>query len=277
MGLIGGSIGLGLLDSAFAESVIGYDPDPVSLSTAVSHRCVSIATGSLDDVSLADMVVLASPPETIPQLLRDLEPIIGPQTVITDTCSVKGVIMDAVPESLRSRFVGGHPMAGRELGGVKYSRKDLFDGSSWILCPFPETDQDAYLWVQRMVYALDARPVRLSPKEHDEHVALLSHLPHVLANELLAMASELRKPDIHGGSWSDLTRVGGSNPALWEQIFSMNSEALQGTLGTLIERLEAAKKMLAEGNTAGLREIIEKAETARYRAVTPQLHQVNSE
>lgn len=277
VGLIGGSIGLGLIESGFAELVIGYDPSEDSLKTAVDHKCIQVAVNSLDEASLADLWIVAVPPSAMAATLQQIAVVAKPTAVITDTASVKKHVLADVPESIATRFVGGHPMAGREHRGVFFARAGLFEKCSWVLCPTDRTEHDAIRWAQRMVYALDAKPVVMTPEAHDAHIAVLSHLPHAVANALVLQGSELPRLDIHGGSWSDLTRVAGSNPELWNDIFSMNREATAAAIEGLVGRLERFRECLLSNDPSAILAALEDAAQARVKQVARELRAGNAE
>jgi len=190
---------------------------------------------------------------------------VGPTTAITDCCSVKRTVMAEVPPALRAHFVGGHPMAGLHVSGAQHARSDLFRDAWWVLSTYAETDVTALRRVESMVYALDARPVQLDPHDHDEHVALLSHLPHVLAAVLVQMGERLPGQFIAGGSWRDLTRVAGSPPPLWEEILSANRHAVGEALAQLRAELELFECVLATDDHDALRRYLTDAVAARHR------------
>jgi len=252
---------MGLIESGFAELVYGYDPRPKALETAADRKCIQIAIGALEDAVDCDLWVVASPPSQMEAIFQEIERVRTPESVITDVGSIKSAVMNAVPPSLRPYFVGGHPMAGREQTGVEFSRSSLFEGAKWILCPFAETTTASLRWVERMVFALDASPIRMSPEDHDSHVAMVSHLPHILASCLVELADDLEHPMVHAGSWADLTRVAGSNPRVWADILVHNRDAVIESMTKLSTKLEQSREMLTKASqdeiASWLNEIIE--------------------
>ena len=153
----------------------------------------------------------------------------GPETVVTDVGSTKGELVAALGDD--ERFIGGHPLAGAETAGVENARADLFEGARWYLTPTERSSGVLYDRLQRTVSDLGARPQAIDAAAHDRLMATISHLPHVVANALVAeAAAELsrdseRMPEV-GPSFRDTTRVAGSNPAIWADIFASNREAV---------------------------------------------------
>ena len=260
LGLIGASVGQGLM-SGFASRVIGYDPSGSALVDA--KECVHETVSSLSAFHDCELVVVAAPPLAVPGLLRELESVICEGCTVTDVTSVKQSVAEAVPESMLNRFVPGHPMAGHESTGSKYARADLFHGAKWVVCPPGDVDADALDLVLCMVRHLRALPVVLTPEEHDRHVAVLSHLPHVFASALLIESAELSRTDIAGGSWRDLTRVGGSNPELWADILLANRAAVIESLDSSGSILEQYKSAVASGDRDALVALFEKAKEVK--------------
>lgn len=259
VGLIGGSVGKGLISSGFAENVYGLDTCPQTLGEAIEREAIHDVLDVAGQSKTIDMWVLAAPPEGIRAWLDRLVNLVHPETIITDVASVKGSICDAVPAPLRKSFLGGHPMAGKERGGIENSVDNLFQGKHWILTPIgaPAVLERR---AEQMVYALDAIPVYMSAEDHDAHVALLSHVPNILANVLQVFSRDLKSPEIGGGSWNDLTRVAGGDPRLWEQILLHNGPKVSEVLGALkleIERLETAVR---EGDAAKVQELFHRAQ-----------------
>src|ERR687897_3493679 len=154
------------------------------------------------------------------------------------------------------RFVGGHPLAGAETAGVENARADLFDGARWYLTPTPRTGGLLYDRVQRAIAGMGARPQAIDAQAHDRLMATVSHLPHVLANVLVAQAAEAltgdypeRFPEV-GPSFRDATRVAGANPAIWGDILGGNREAVASEIDALGARLHEAAELLRSGDRA---------------------------
>lgn len=267
LGLIGGSIGKGLIESGLAAHVVGVDRDRAACRIAQQRGCVQSIATDLAQVDGAHLWVLAVPPFAVASLLPRVAEVAAPHAVVTDTCSVKTPIHDAVPEGLRARFVGGHPMAGHQASGIMYARSDLFRNAYWVLCPNEQNRERDVRRVESLVYAMDARPICMSSETHDANVALLSHVPHVLASLLAAMGDQAGCAGIAGGSWRDLTRVAASDPALWEQIIRSNRVAIAGVISEIVERLGELRDALTEDDAAAVSAFLRTGHLAKQRQI----------
>jgi prephenate dehydrogenase len=225
VGLIGGSVGLAAGDSGW--EVVGVDT-PEVLENAARRGAIH-RTSTLKEVREADLVVLAAPISKVTDLVEDLTPT---NALITDVASAKSAIVRRA-ESLKLRFVGGHPMAGSQLSGVANASSNLFEGARYFLTPTSHTDPEDYREVAGFVRKLGAVPTAVDPEKHDLLMAALSHLPHLMAAALLKVASDISPEALSfaGPSFRDLTRVGASNPELWSDILAENAPALGEALG----------------------------------------------
>ncbi|MGA8744819.1 MAG: prephenate dehydrogenase, partial [Solirubrobacterales bacterium] len=251
VGLIGGSIGLAARERLGAE-VAGYDPNRSAPDPAFSDR------GALDHLASsvagacegAELVFCAAPVADLPPLAAAALAASAADTVITDVGSTKREIVAALGEE--ERFIGGHPLAGAETAGAGNARADLFEGARWYLTPTERSGGLLYDRLQRVISGLGARPQAIDAETHDRLMATVSHLPHVVADVLVAQAAaELtrdseRMPEV-GPSFRDTTRVAGSNPALWAGIFASNREAVAAALESASERLGVAAELIRGG------------------------------
>ena len=234
LGLMGGSLGAALREHAVAQ-VIGFDVSPSEAAIALERGCVDAVAATLDEAcAAADLIVVATPVSaiaaTVEQALNA-----APSATITDIGSTKGHVVAAVAESGRSRFIGGHPICGSEAHGAAHARPELFQGATWFLTPTVESGAERLAQVHGVATAIGARPVVIDAAAHDSIVALTSHFPHVLANVL---ATQVAATDVNGhsplhsvgGSFRDMTRVAGANPAIWidaQQRLDVVAEALR--------------------------------------------------
>lgn len=251
LGLIGGSVARGLSEIGLAACVYGFDLDESVVDLALERDVIQ---GRLDPArhgGEVDLWILAVPPFSVPEWLARVNDHRSEAAAVTDVTSVKAFVHAAVPDSMRSAFVGGHPMAGRRERGLEASRPDLFCDQPWILCP-GEASSEAIKRVERMVYALEAHPFTMTPEAHDAHVAWVSHLPNVVANALLHGANS---DAIVAGSWRDTTRVAGTNPALWAQIALANRDEVRNAIANLRSRLDQFDAALNDEDLAALRRL----------------------
>jgi prephenate dehydrogenase len=274
VGLIGGSVGLAVADRLHAE-VSGWDPSPGALAAAVARGavgepCADVAAA----VAGADMVFCAAPVAALPALVRaalDGAPSEG--CVVTDVGSTKRAIVAGIEDP---RFVGGHPLAGAETSGVAHARADLFDGATWYLTPRPDTSGVLYERLHRLLSAIGARPAAIDADTHDRVLAAVSHLPHVLANVLVAQAAGTlaaggERLRVSGPSFRDATRVAGAPSAIWTDIYLANRDALVTELDGALARLSEVRALLAAADGAGLTDWNDRAGADRRALLESQL------
>lgn len=226
VGLIGGSAGLAARERLGAD-VTGWDPDAEALGGALGCGALARAAGSVEEaVDGADVVLVAAPVGVLRETIEAALAAAGPDTVVTDTGSVKrGLPGDP-------RFVGGHPLAGSEHAGVAHAREDLFDGAPWFLTRSEER-------VEALVTGLGATSHVLDADTHDRWMALTSHLPHLIADALAELAADHDLPT--GPSFRDVTRVAGANPPLWRDIRAANADHIDAALDAFVARLQRGR------------------------------------
>jgi prephenate dehydrogenase len=243
VGLIGGSVALAARERAGAH-VTGFDPAGIDAPGVVDAVAGSVGEAVAD----ADIVVVAAPVSALPSAVEAA--LASSSAVVTDVGSTKRTLVETVDHP---RFVGGHPLAGAETAGAEHARADLFAGATWYLTPTPRTEGVLYDRLYRFLADLGARPQALDPDTHDTLMAAVSHLPHVLANVLVAQAAraldaEGERLPATGPSFRDATRVAGANPALWEQIYRANRSALGAQIDDLVRRLGEVRGLLDDGD-----------------------------
>jgi prephenate dehydrogenase len=255
VGLIGGSIGLAAKRHLGAE-VVGHSRTPATVARAVELGALDRGTDSAAAACTgADLVFCAAPVAVLGDQVREALAACGEETVVSDVGSTKGELVAACGDD--ERFIGGHPLAGAETAGVENARADLFDGARWYLTPTDRSSGLLYDRLQRFVSELGARPQAIDPASHDRLMATVSHMPHVLANSLAAEAAQAltadseRLPEV-GPSFRDATRVAGSNPEIWGDIFASNREAVADSVESVARRLGEAAALLREGDRDAL-------------------------
>jgi len=198
---------------------------------------------SLEDLiaAPADLLVVAAPPTITVDVLAALET----DALVLDVCSVK--VGPVAAASHLARFVGTHPMAGREVSGPEAASPVLFRGATWVVATDGASPADL-LTVEEIVGLLGARPVRMSAAEHDAAVSLVSHLPQVVAAALVLEAGgDERALGVAAGSFRDLTRVAASDPAMWTAVLEENRGEVLAAIGRLQARLDSLARDLADG------------------------------
>ncbi len=252
-GLLGTSIGLGL--SHCGATVFLSDTSPTALALARDLGAGAIASQvPAADLEAVRLVVVATPPDVTARVVRSqLEAFAG--ATVTDVASVKaGVLRDVTCAGGDvSRYVGGHPMAGRERSGPVAARGDLFIGRPWVVCPAEGTQPARVDAVRWLALALGATPVAMAAQDHDDAVALVSHVPQVAAS---LVAARLRKASdsavaLAGQGLRDVTRIAGSDPLLWAQILAANAGPVADVLRAVRDDLDDV--LAALGDLAGER------------------------
>lgn len=244
VGLIGGSVALGLRQRLLARRVIGLDASPGVLREALALGVVDeIQTAPGEWLRAADLVVLAAPMRALAPLARDLAPFLNPQALVTDVGSVKGGIAAEMERLGVRSFVAGHPMAGSERGGVTHARAALLENAVWVLTPTDHTPLTALSRARTLVESLGAAPVVMPPDAHDALVATISHLPYLTSLAMTHMvARDERLSLLAAGGFRDLTRVASGDPRMSRDMVVENKAALREALARFrgqLERLEA--------------------------------------
>jgi prephenate dehydrogenase len=255
VGLIGGSIGLAAR-GRLGASVRGYDRDQSVLEKALAVGAIDAAASSVEDaVAGAEVVFVATPVGALSETVGAALAAAGEQCVVSDVGSTKRVLLGA---SADERFVGGHPLAGAETAGVEHARAELFDGAVWYLTPAANTAGVLYERLHRLLSALGAQPTAIDAETHDRLLASVSHLPHVLANLLVAQAAEVLGEGAQGSapavgaSFRDATRVAGANSAIWTDIYLSNRDALLAAIDQHSTRLAAIRAVLEAGERSSI-------------------------
>lgn len=239
-GLIGSSIGLGL--SAAGWEVWAWDPDPDALAHAAARGALArTAVNPSDGLDSVDLVVLAGPPSATLSTLGDIDT----KALITDVASIKQPIVAA--GARLARFVAGHPMAGSAASGAHHASGHLFHGAKWVLCNDNASAEDLET-IGTLVTSLGATPVLMTAEEHDRSVALVSHLPRVLASLLIQLADEDPQAlNVSAGSFRDLTRVAATGSDWWTDVLLGNAAQVESTISALQKALASVSARIAGG------------------------------
>jgi len=273
VGLIGGSIGLAARER-LRSSVTGYDSNPDALAVARERGAIDRDAATIAEaVRDAEAAFVAVPVGMLGDAIATVLSSAPEGCVVSDVGSTKRSIVGALDDS---RFVGGHPLAGAETSGVRHARADLFEGASWYLTPTPTTSGILYERLHRLLRAFGARPVAIDPETHDTILATVSHLPHVLANVLVAQAAQTLKAGgerlpATGPSFRDATRVAGAPSSIWTDIYLSNRDALASGIDETIERLNAVRDALASADPERIADWNDGAAEDRRRLLEAQL------
>ncbi len=271
VGLIGGSLARALRDAGAVREIVGYGRGVANLRQAAELGVIDrVETSPARAVRSADMVVLALPVGSMADILKEIAPHLGTQTVVTDVGSVKGSIVAAARAALASRFgqfVPGHPIAGTEKSGVSASDSGLFRNRRVVLTPLAETDAGAVERVETMWRTVGAKTVIMSVDHHDEILAATSHLPHLLAYCLVDMLARMDDSrvifDFAAGGFRDFTRIAASDPVMWRDICLGNRTAILAALGQYRQDIDALMAAVERGDGGWLQELFTRAKRER--------------
>lgn len=263
-GLLGTSIGLACRRSGIEVLLTDRNPEHVRTASGLG------AGRARQPGDHPQLVVVAVPPDHLGEAVAAA--LAGSDAVVTDVGSVKSEPLRAVAEAADpaalGRYVGGHPMAGSERSGPLAASAALFDGRPWAITPHDSSDPAAAALVEELARRCGAVPVTMTPEEHDHAVARTSHLPHLLA--VLVAGRLAEAPAGHlalsGQGVRDVTRVAGGDPGLWQQIVTLNAEALRGLLAEVREELDVLQNALTAGDRPVLADLLERG-VAGTRAI----------
>ncbi len=257
LGLIGGSLGLGLRrwssENDNALRIVGFDEDLDKQSRARKMGAIDEAEWSLANaVSGADIVIVATPVGAMPQIFEDIGPHLKQGAIVTDTGSTKTDVLEwakELPEHVH--FVGGHPMAGKSAS-LEAANADLFKGATWVICPSITAGEAAVRNILGIVAAVGAESFFVDPTEHDSYVAGISHLPFVAAASLMRTTA-------NDGAWRDMktlsssgfkdtTRLALGNPQMHRDILMTNRAAVARWIDSYVGTLLNVKESLLAGD-----------------------------
>jgi prephenate dehydrogenase len=276
VGLIGGSLALAAKERGLVREVVGLGRTAANLETARARGLIDrIATTPAEAAAGADVIVLAAPVASCAPLAAALRPHAPAGAVLTDVGSVKGRLVAELETAWpAAQVVGAHPIAGSEASGAASARADLFVGRPCILTPTARTAPEALARVRALWAGVGARVVEMSAEVHDEILARVSHLPHLVAYALVAACADARvagTDDVLGWAGSgfrDTTRIAGSPAELWRDIALANAPALRRALGEFRGALDRLEALVAAGDGPGLLAALDAARTAR-RGLAP--------
>ena len=282
VGLIGGSLTRALRERALLGEVVGVNRNRATIEKAVQLQVIDWGTPHIAEaVQNATLVVVATPVRAIAPVVQQMAPFLAPNTVVTDVGSVKQSVVQACETILREnthntaegpvRFVGGHPIAGREHVGVEHALASLFEGSRTILTPTPHTASDALALV-RLVWEAVGSHVEVMPADyHDQVLAATSHLPHLMAYNVVNTLSDLEehmRAEVFryaAGGFRDFTRIASSDPSMWRDICLENRAAILKILARFRTDLDRLTMQIDASNGDALYNIFARSKTTRDR------------
>jgi prephenate dehydrogenase len=267
LGLLGGSLGLAIRERGVARQVVGVGRRAQTLAEAEARGAADLLTQDpAAAVRGADLVVLATPPLAMPGVLRACAPGLGGGTLVTDVASVKALLCGVLPGLLPPgvSYLGSHPMAGSHRTGIQHARADLFEGSTCVLTPGPDSEPEAVERLAGFWQALGARVVERDAEEHDAEAGWVSHVPHALAFAFArALAAAPRgAAEVRGAGFRDFTRIARGDAELWSEILVANRKALAGSLQEFQMQLAELTRALEAGEPEAVTRFLQEAGAA---------------
>ncbi len=268
LGLIGGSLAKAIKKNT-DDMVYGYDISKGTAAAAVAEEAVDRLIDP-EHLSGCDLVIVALHPQQTIDFILEHKNNFKKDGIVIDCCGVKKRIVEAVEKPLEEvgvRFLGCHPMAGREFSGFAYSLDNLFEKASFIMTPTDDTKMSAVKEISAFAYRVGfARCVVSSPEEHDEIIAFTSQLAHVVSSAYIKSPSLDKQAGFSAGSFKDLTRVAKLNADMWTVLFEMNKDALVFELDHIIKALTDYRDSIAACDTERLHKLLEEGTALKEKA-----------
>ena len=247
VGLIGGSLAAALRSRKVAQHVIGVGRDAVRLERARAAGLIDeIATDVASVAAHADVIVFCTPVDRVAEGVRQAARTARPDTLMTDAGSVKQPICDAVADIVT--FVGAHPIAGSHRQGFEAADAQLYEGRLCVLTPLESSPMPMVSRLDRLWKGVGMRTTRMSPSEHDQALAMTSHLPHLVAAALAQTLSVENRP-LTGTGFRDTTRIAAGDPQLWTGILMQNAQHVAAGIEAVQQQLQKYRAALRDGNT----------------------------
>jgi len=278
VGLIGGSLARAARERGLVSSVIGLGRGEQNLRRALELGVIDVLEKDLErGIRKADLVVLATPVCTLPELLLKIAPFRKPESFVTDVGSVKAPILREADQIFQapSPFVGGHPIAGTEHSGVEASFASLFEQRRCILTPGASTDPRALESVRRLWEAVGSEVVTMDAERHDQIMGFISHLPHMVAYGLVHSVrhAEEKGDDLSSfsaGGFGDFTRIASSHPEMWRDICLMNGDAILEAMGAFEKSFREIRQLILEKDGQGLEKVFRQSRQTRAKLLKEQ-------
>ncbi|HEX6145055.1 MAG TPA: prephenate/arogenate dehydrogenase family protein [Geminicoccaceae bacterium] len=274
-------IGIGLINGSLAINLrqLGLAAELVACARRESTRARALELGLADRVvedpavavEGADLVVIGTPPAAAGAVAEAMAPRLDQAAIVTDVGSIKAEVIRRVVPHLphRGRFVGGHPVAGTEHSGPDAAFAELFRGRHCILTPIEDTDAGAVAEIEAMWRAIGMTVETMTPEHHDRVLAITSHLPHLIAYTIVGTVADLEEHlqsevlRYAAGGFTDFTRIAGSDPVMWRDVFLNNREAVLEMLGRFTEDLAALQRAIRWGEGDKLEELFTRTRAIR--------------
>lgn len=254
VGLIGGSLGLALKKANWTQNIIGIGRREEKLQQALKLGAVdSTVTDIYFGVKRVDMVILATPVNSILEIASQMVPYLKMGAIVMDVGSTKERIVRKLTPALslsEVHFVGTHPLAGSEESGIEVAKADLFKEATCVITSTPQTNEDALSIVRSLWESVGAKVVEMSPELHDELIAYSSHLPHIIATALVDLTKMQDKKilSLLASGFKDTTRIAASDPVMWRDICLTNQEKILKSISEFRKILDKWQRLIEQAN-----------------------------
>ncbi len=264
LGLIGGSLAKGLKRANKNHYIMAYARHRETLETALSDGSIDEALDGIGEpLRRCDYIFLCTPVSFNDEYLSAVRPYLREDAILTDVGSVKTTIHETIKKlGMEANFIGGHPMAGSEKSGYKYSSDHLVENAYYVITPTEKSPAEKVQELKELALSLSALPLILDYKEHDYIVAGISHLPHLIASSLVNLVKDKDTPEqtmklVAAGGFKDITRIASSSPVMWQQICAANRDNIEAILGDYIEALKKVRTAVADGNEQAIYDLFD--------------------
>ena len=274
-----GFVGLGLIGGSIAKAILKIYPNTRILATASRASTIEAAFDErlidnngllkIEQFGQCDIIFLCSPVKINCDYLYKLKKVVKPDCIITDVGSVKGDITAVARQlGITNQFIGGHPMTGSELTGLEHSSASLLENAYYILTADSAMNQDTYNEFCDYIGSLGAIPIKLTPEDHDEATAAISHVPHVIAASLVNLVQDIDDErsickTIAAGGFKDITRIASGSPTMWQHIFLSNRDAVLRLLDYYRDELDQFRTAISKADGDGILKLWSKAKDYR--------------
>lgn len=259
LGLIGGSYAMGLTKCGYR--VYACDKDKNTIAYAKSNGYIVDGTETLtkDFLSQFDRIIFSLYPNTFKEYIEKYVKYIKEGSIITDTTGIKESIVYDIQNILSSKaeFIPAHPMAGKEVYGIKNADSTIFENANYIITPTDKNTDLGIAFAREIGEALHFRNISiLSPKEHDEMIAFLSQLTHCIAVSLMTCKDSKKLVDYTGDSFRDLTRIANINENMWTELFLMNKSSLLKEIDIFINKMSELRSFISDGDDENIKKMM---------------------
>lgn len=254
LGMIGGSYAMGLNEKGIIP--YGFDINEVTMDYAISNNIIRDETDVQKILPEVDLVVLCLYPNLNIEWIRNNQKYLKSGTIITDVTGIKKYLIEEVSTFIRSdiEFVPSHPMAGREISGIKGSNPEVFKSANFIIVPMQSNKEESVCLIKELAIALEFKNIEvLSVEKHDDVVSFLSQLTHVIAISLMNSRDVEHMIRFTGDSFRDLTRISKINEKLWSELFLLNKEQLVKDINNFKNELDSFKILLENEDVEGIK------------------------